>query len=111
AEDLLAHETVVALMGLHERRRDEVALVSLRDATGDDARVLASIADILVDLLECLLVDDRAHEVPKIANVAHADLLDHAECRVAHLRPDRLRHVHPARGGALPVPLLVAAPV
>ena len=77
---------------------------------GDERSVGAGLIDEPLDLVECAPVDDRAHEVAEVLDVAHLDLVDHRDDPVAHLRPERSRHIHPADGRAFLTLELIAAP-
>src|SRR5450759_96125 len=77
SEDFLAQQAIRRILGLQQGRLDEVALVPLRRAAGQDLRVLLRVVQVAADLDEGLLVDDRAHEVPEVARVADLDLLHH----------------------------------
>ena len=81
SEDLLAEQLVAGIGGFDQRRADEVALAAVGLAAGDDLRVAAAVLDVLADLVERALVDDRAHEVAEVGRVAHLDLVDHRRPR------------------------------
>ena len=108
-EDLLAHQLVAGVVGLHQRRLHEVAHAAVGAAALDDLRVPLRVRDVVADLRERLPVDHRAHEVAEVARVAHRDVLHHRHGAVAHLGPQALRHVDAAGRRALLALVFVGA--
>src|SRR4029453_2072211 len=109
-EDLLAKQSVSWIAGFDERRLDEVSNVSFGYAALQNPGVLFRVAEIFADFRERLLIDDRAHEIAEIADVAHLDLFHDRDGPVSHFTPDGLRNVDAARSRALLSLVLEAAP-
>src|SRR6185436_383479 len=100
-EDLFAEQSIRRIARLDERRLDEIALITLAAAALDHLRVFLAVVDIAADLVERFLVDDRAHEIAEVADVADLDVLHHRDHAIANVVPARLRHIHAARRGTL----------
>lgn len=98
AEDLLAHQAVLRIRRLDERRLHEPTRRAIGRAAGDHLGVLLGIGEVAADAVEGALVDHRAHEVREVVRVADLDLVDHRRDAVADFRPDALGHVD-ARAG------------
>src|SRR5690606_33417851 len=96
SEDLFAEQLVAGIVGLDERRLDEVPLLALHAAAMDDLRGAAAVLDVLANLRERLLIDNGTHEVTEVADIAHLDVLHHRHGAVAHFVPQRLRNVYAA---------------
>src|SRR5450759_465371 len=73
----------------------------MRLATGQHLGILASVGEVAADAVKGLLVDHRAHEVPEVGDVAHADIADHLLGAGQRLLPQRLGNVHAAGRRAL----------
>jgi hypothetical protein len=86
-EDFFAEQLVPGVVGLHKRRLDEVTLAVVVAAAGDDRRIPPGMVDVAADLVERAFVDDRAHEMPEVPDVAHLDVGHHRRRAVAHFVP------------------------
>ena len=111
SEDLLAHQLEVGRVRLHERGPDEVALRLVALAAHEDlgVRRLSRVIDVAADIVERLLVDNGAHEIGEVADVAHLDPGDLVHQPSLDPFPHPVGDVDPGGGAALLSLVLVAA--
>ena len=100
-KNLLAQQPVARILRLDQGGLDEVAFLAARDAARNYVRILPPVIEVLSDLGKGFLVDDRAHEIPEIGGISHANVFHDGNGAITHFRPDRFRNVHPARRRAL----------
>ena len=107
---LVAQEPESGVVGLDHRGLDEPPFAVVGAAAGDDLGAGLCLRDRVAVAGECRCVDDGAHEVGEVADVAHSDAADLALERLAYVTPQVRRDVEPRRRGALLTLVLERSP-
>ena len=95
AEELDAHDLVLRIGGLEQRRFDEPSFARIAFATGDNTHAGIGFRrdQHLLKAVVGALVDHRAHEHREVGRVAHLDHCHFGTQLLFHARPERARDV------------------